>query len=155
MKDWEKTFNDLSDTDKEKIAVLRVMECANGVIQHAYRSNQEWALPIEETRRAMKFSMSCMKNMTIPLNNGKEITFEPETEELLREVRDLYISGFKNGNDEDMQEFIRASKANLNAIGAKRILDARQTVFNEVDDLPPVALDWGLSYIFSLVGWFK
>ena len=149
MRDWEKTFNDLSDTDKEKIAVLRVMECANGVIQHAYRSNQEWALPIEDTRRAMKFSMSCMKNMTIPLNNGKEITFEPETEELLREVRDLYVSGFKNGNDEDYEKFMLVSKACVRALGKTRIITAKVFLLNHVDDIPEEALEWGVGYLMQ------
>jgi hypothetical protein len=154
MKDWEKLFDSMSDDEKNKLAILRVIECSNGVVQHMFRDEDPLALTLEETRDAMKFSMGCMKRMEIPLRSGT-VTFSEETASIMREVRELYVSGFKNGNDEDMQEFIRASKANLNAIGAKRILDARQTVFNEVDDLPPVALDWGLSYIFSLVGWFK
>ena len=60
MKDWKEIYGNLPDTEKDKIAVLRVMECTNGVIQHSYRDNEPWALPIEETRKAMKFSMSCI-----------------------------------------------------------------------------------------------
>jgi len=52
-----------------------------------------------------------------------------------------------------MQEFLRASKANLNAVGPKRILEAKQIVSDEVDDIPAVALDWGLQYIFGFAGW--
>jgi hypothetical protein len=91
--------------------------------------------------------------MSIPLKD-RTITFSEETSSIMIDVRDLYISGFKNGNREDREEFIRASKANLNAAGKKRILEAKQIVFDEIDDIPPRALDLGLAYIFSLVGWY-
>ena len=154
MKDWSTIFNNLSDEEKNKIAILRVIECSNGVVQHMFRANDEDALSVEETRDAMKFSMGCMKTMTIPLKSHT-VTFAEETSSIMREVRELYVSGFKNGNQEDLEEFMRASKANLNAVGQKRILEARQIVFDEVDDIPPCALDWGLGYIFSLVGWYR
>ena len=154
MKNWDELFGNLSDEEKNKIALLRVIECSNGVVQHMFPANDEDALSVEETRDAMKFSMGCMKTMTIPLKSHT-VTFSEETASVMKEVRELYISGFKNGNQEDMEEFIRASKANLNAVGQKRILEARQIVFDEVDDIPPCALDWGLGYIFSLVGWYR
>jgi hypothetical protein len=127
MKDWNSIFNNLSDEEKNKIAILRVIEC------HMFRANDEDALSVEETRDAMKFSMGCMKTMTIPLKSHT-VTFAEETASVMREVRELYVSGFKNGNQEDLEEFMRASKANLNALGQKRILEARQIVFDEVDD---------------------
>ena len=154
MKNWDELFGNLSDEEKNKIAILRVIECSNGVIQHMFRAHDEDALSIEETRDAMKFSMGCMKTMSIPLKSHT-VTFAEETASVMREVRELYISGFKNGNQEDLEEFMRASKANINAVGKKRILEARQIVFDEVDDIPPCALDWGLGYIFSLVGWYR
>ena len=154
MKNWDELFGNLSDEEKNKIALLRVIECSNGVVQHMFRANDEDALSIEETRDAMKFSMGCIKTMSIPLKSHT-VTFAEETASVMHEVRELYISGFKNGNQEDLEEFMRASKANLNAVGQKRILEARQIVFDEVDDIPPCALDWGLEYIFSLVGWYR
>ena len=154
MKNWDELFDNQSDEEKNKIAILRVIECSNGVIQHMFRAHDEDALSIEETRDAMKFSMGCMKTMSIPLKSHT-VTFSEETASVMREVRELYISGFKNGNQEDLEEFMRASKANINAVGKKRILEARQIVFDEVDDIPPCALDWGLGYIFSLVGWYR
>jgi hypothetical protein len=154
MKNWDELFGNLSDEEKNKIALLRVIECSNGVVQHMFRANDEDALSIEETRDAMKFSMGCIKTMSIPLKSHT-VTFAEETASVMHEVRELYISGFKNGNQEDLEEFMRASKANLNAVGQKRILEARQIVFDEVDDIPPCALDWGLGYIFSLVGWYR
>jgi len=146
MKDWKTIFNSLSDGEKDKVAVLRVMECANGVMQHAYREGQIFAYSTYETRKAMKFSMSCMKNMSIPL--GEEtITFEPDTETLLREVRELYISGFKNGNDEDLEEFMIVSGACIRALGKDRIVKAKDILAQNISDIPLQALDWGVRYI--------
>ena len=146
MKDWKTIFNSLSDGEKDKVAVLRVMECANGVMQHAYREGQIFAYSTYETRKAMKFSMSCMKNMSIPLKE-ETITFEPETEKLLREVRELYISGFKNGNDEDLEEFMIVSGACIRALGRERIVKAKDILAQNTTDIPLQALDWGVRYI--------
>ena len=150
MKDWNQIFNELSDSDKDKIAVLRVMECANGVIQHAYRSNESCALSLEETRRAMKFSMSCMKNMTIPFKD-QIITFEPETENLLREVRDLYISGFKQGDDEALEEFYALSKAHFKVLGRQMIDQKFEIITDHFEDLfTPYWIMMGRRYIYSV-----
>jgi len=146
MKDWSTIFNNLSDGEKNKVAVLRVMECANGVMQHAYREKQIFAYSTYETRKAMKFSMSCMKRMEIPLQE-ETIAFEPETEKLLREVRDLYISGFKNGNEEDFNEFMIVSGACIRALGKDRIVKAKDILAQNTTDIPLQALDWGVRYI--------
>ena len=146
MKDWSTIFNNLSDGEKDKVAVLRVMECANGVMQHAYRGKQIFAYSPYETRKAMKFSMSCMKRMEIPLKE-ETISFEPETEKLLREVRELYISGFKNGNDNDFNEFMIVSGACIRALGQDRIVKAKDILAQNITDIPLQALDWGVRYI--------
>lgn len=146
MKDWSTIFNNLSDGEKDKVAVLRVMECSNGVMQYAYRDKQIFAYSTYETRKAMKFSMSCMKRMQIPLKN-EIITFEPETEKLLREVRDIYISGFKHGNDDDLNEYMRSSGACIRALGKERIVTAKDILAQNVSDIPLQALDWGVRYI--------
>ena len=124
------------------------MECTNGVIQHAYRDNEEWALPIEETRKAMKFSMSCMKNLAIPLKD-ETITFEPETQELLREARNYYISGVKNGSDEDFAEFMKISEATAVAVGIDRIMNGAKILKENVDDIPADKLHWGVAYLMQ------
>jgi hypothetical protein len=134
MKDWKEIYGNLPDTEKDKIAVLRVMECTNGIIQHSFRDKEEWALPIEETRKAMKFSMSCMKNLAIPLKD-ETITFEPETQELLREARNYYISGVKNGNDEDF--------------ALERIMNGVKILKENVDDIPADKLHWGVAYLMQ------
>ena len=153
MTDWDTRFQALPDEELNKIALLRVIECSNGIIQYKFRDEDEDALSVEETREAMKFSMGCMKSMTIPIN-GEVITFAPETAELFKEMRRLYISGAKQNNQEDFTEFLRGSKANLLACGMDRILCARDVAFDHlIDKIPPHALDWGLEYIFNFVGW--
>jgi hypothetical protein len=152
MIDWDTRFQALPDAEKDKIALLRVIECTNGCIQHTYRSEEDETLTVDEVRDAMKFSMGCMKRMEIPL--GEEvITFAPETAELMTEMRRLYISGAKQNNQVDFNEFLKGSKANLLVVGKERILEARRLAFNHIDELPPHTLEWGLEYIFSFAGW--
>ena len=152
MKNWNKIFEALPDEDQDKLALLRLVECTNGVIQHMHRNGDPDALSLEETRTAMKFSMSAMKTQTIPLGD-EVITFAPETAKIMSEVRELYISGFKQQNQEDYEEFMVASVANLDAIGKERILLARTILFNDLYDIPVHCIDWGLSYIYSLMDW--
>jgi hypothetical protein len=71
----------------------------------------------------------------------------------MKEIRELYISGFKQQKQEDYEEFMIASVCNLNAIGKKRILKARTILFDNLYDIPHHTLDWGLSYIFNLMNW--
>ena len=152
MKNWNKIFEALPDEEQDKLALLRVIETSNGVIQSLYRNGDPDALSLEETRTAMKFSMGCMKTQSIPLGD-EVIVFAPETARIMSEVRELYISGFKQQNQEDYEEFMVASVANLGAIGKERILKARTILFNDLYDIPVHCIDWGLSYIYSLMDW--
>ena len=151
-KDWNKIFEALPDEEQDKLALLRVIECTNGVIQHMFRNGDDDALSPEETRTAMKFSMSAMKTQTIPLGD-EVVVFALETAEIMKEVRELYISGFKQQNQEDYDEFMIASVANLGAIGQKRILKARTILFDNLYEIPVHCLDWGIEYIFGLMQW--
>ena len=152
MKDWNKIFRALPDEEQDKLALLRVIETSNGVIQSLFRNKDADALSPEETRAAMKFSMSAMKNQSIPLGD-EVVIFALETAEIMKEVRELYISGFKQQNQEDYDEFMIASVANLGAIGKERILDARTILFNDLYEIPVHCLDWGIQYIFGLMDW--
>lgn len=148
MTNWKEKYNELTDSELNKIAVLRVMECTNGVIQHSFRDKSPDALPVEETRATMKFSMSCMKNMAIPLKE-ETITFKPKTEELLRRARELYISGVKQGNEDDFNEFFEISRVSAQVCGMQRLLDAKKILEENVDVFPPGTLDWGVSYLMQ------
>jgi hypothetical protein len=57
MIDWDARFSALPDAEKDKIALLRLVECTNGCIQHTYRSEEDDTLTVDEVRDAMKFSM--------------------------------------------------------------------------------------------------
>lgn len=152
MKDWDALFNQLPSEELDKVALLRIIECSNGVIQYSYRDSQPWALSLEDTRKAMKYSMGCMKTMSIPLKN-ETIVFAPETQELLKQVREIYISGAKNNVEEDWIEFLRASKANLLAAGKDRIIKAKQIAIEQIDAITEECIEWGFNYILSFVGW--
>ena len=123
MTDWKKLYSALPEEELDKIAILRVMECTNGIIQYAHRDDADYKLPIEETRKAMKFSMSSIKNMQIPLRD-ETITFAPETENLMRQARDFYIKGAKQGDDDAYEEFMSISKATAQVVGKERIFKA-------------------------------
>ena len=150
MRNWKKTFENLTEEQKEKLAVLRVMECTNGIIQYAYRDKAPHALSPEETRRAMQFSMGCIKRMEIPL--GQEtITFEDDIKEIFKEIRDLYVSGAKNGNNEDFEEFLRISVIMYNVLGKERILSAQKLLSQHIEEIAPDKLQWGVDYIVQFI----
>ena len=147
-KDWFKLYSDLSSDDLDKIAVLRVMECTNGIIQYAHRDDADYKLSIEDTRRSMKFSMGCIKRMAIPLKE-ETLTFSPEAEELMREARDLYIQGQKHGDDEAYAEFMRISEATAQVCGLHRIFKGMKTLQKNIDDIPPDKVKWGVEYLMQ------
>ena len=148
MKDWKTLYNNLPSEELDKIAVLRVMECTNGIIQYAHRDNASYKLSIEETRRAMKFSMSSIKNLQIPLKE-ETLTFAPETQELLREARDYYTKGMKRNDDEAYAEFMRISKESARACGMERIIKAQKLIEEQVDDIPTRTIVWGVEYLMQ------
>lgn len=148
MKNWKQIYSSLPDEELDKIAILRVMECTNGIIQYAFRDGEDYALSIDDTRRAMKFSMSCMKRMQIPMKE-ETITFAPETEELMRQARDCYVRGYKQGDAEALREFNEISKATAQACGVDRLIAAKKILEENVDDIPPDTLQWGLGYLMQ------
>ncbi len=150
MTDWTSAFNALSTDDLDSIAVLRVMECTNGIIQHRFRDGDDDALDADETRRAMKFSMSSIKRMQIELEDGP-VVFSDTAKEIMGRVRDLYISGVKRNNDADYAEFMRSSVASLKACGLPRIFEAKARLYNHCYEFPSYTYDWGLAYILSLL----
>jgi len=148
--DWTKTFEDLPDEELTKLAILRVMECTNGIIQFMHRDKDPEALSIEETRKAMGFSMSAIKRMQIVLEN-ETIHFAEPTKDIMADVRKLYISGMKQNNDEDYAEFMRASVACMKACGHYRLKSAKDKLFSNCYAFPPYTYDWGFGYCLSLL----
>ena len=145
MTDWTAVFQSLPPEELDALAVLRIVECSNGVIQYMLRNGDADALSIDETRQAMGFSMSSIKRMQIVLEN-ETIEFAPETKKIMGEVRDLYISGMKRNNDEDYAEFLRSSLACLQVCGLPRLEAAKDKLFANCYAMPAYAWEYGMSY---------
>lgn len=155
--DWNLIFQNLSLKELDKIALLRMIECTNGIVQLLFKEKHPNALSLIETTKSKQYASRCVKSGEIFLktktNKEKVIKFDKETSLLLKEVRDLYISGLKMGNKDDMKEFFIASKAVLNVVGEKRILNAKKIVETQIEDIPFSQVDAGFNYIKSLAGW--
>ena len=150
MTNWTKEFTDLPSDELDSLAVLRIIETTNGIIQFMYRDSEPDALSIEDTRKAMGFSMSAIKKMRIVLEN-ETIDFADNTKEIMGRVRDLYLKGMKNGDDEAYENFLDASHACLLACGTIRLFDARKRLYNNCYSMPPESWDWGLSYCLNFM----
>ena len=150
MTDWSHTFNSLPSEELDALAILRIVECTNGIIQFAFRDKDPDALSVEETRRAMGFAMSSIKRMKIVLEN-ETIDFAEPTKDIMALVRKYYISGMKNNNDEDYAEFMLASKACMKACGIPRLREAKDKLFANCYAFPAYTYDWGLVYCCNLV----
>jgi len=148
MRNWQKTFEALTEEQKNNLAILRVMECSNGVIQYAYRDQANNALSIEDTRRAMKFSMGCIKKMEIPLGETT-ITFGDDLKEIFGEIRDLYQSG--KTNQKDFDEFMRISIIMYNVLGKERVQEAQKVLSQHITEIDPEHLQWGANYIMNFI----
>ena len=148
--DWTKEFTDLPSDELDALAVLRIIETSNGIIQFMFRDKEPDALSVEDTRKAMGFSMSAIKRMQIVLEDGT-IDFADETKEIMGRVRDLYLKGMKHGDDEAYEKFLDASHACLLACGFDRLFAAKSRLYNECYAMPPEAWDWGLAYCLSLM----
>ena len=148
MTDWLELYEALPSEELDKIAVLRVMECTNGIIQYAHRDDAEYKLSIEETRKAMSFSMGSIKRMKIELTD-ETITFAPETEELMRQARELYVNGVKKGSDDDYAEFMEISSATAKACGLERLWNAVKILKEKQTEIPPRCIVWGLEYLLQ------
>lgn len=149
---WEAFYGNLDESNLCAIALLRVIECTNGCIQHAFRAKSPAALSVEETRTAMQFSMAAMKNLSFRVGD-QEFAFEGEVAEGLRRARDLYVQAFKQGNEAAMDEFFECSEACVQALGKERLYSAAATVTAYLTDVYPArAVGWGLDYLLRLLG---
>lgn len=151
MKNWTEFFGSLSEDQLQTVALLRVIECTNGCIQHTFRDNHPKALSVEETRTAMKYSMSAMKELSFQIGN-KEYAFTGEVAQGLRDARELYVRAFKQGDESATQEFFDCSLACVEALGVERILAAGQEVREHLsDNFPEHTVGWGEAYLIRLL----
>lgn len=148
---WDEFYSSCTDEELEGIALLRVIECTNGVIQQLYRAKDPRALSIEQTRETMKLSMGLMKEMSFIVGD-KTYSFSTNTEKGLREIRELYVKGFKNDDDEALDDFYESSYACVRALGIDRILEAGKKVRDHLSYVfPENTVTWGENYLQNLM----
>ncbi|NCO73863.1 MAG: hypothetical protein GW795_13270 [Cyanobacteria bacterium] len=111
----------ISPEDLDKLALIRALEVTNGCTQWAYRRGDQDCLPLEETQKCMKLSMSSIKNKEILLNNGKVIKYTGKLAQLMDESRSLYIDAFKNNIEGKEEEFYAISTAQFLVHGEERM----------------------------------
>lgn len=151
MKNWTEFFGSLTEDQLQAVALLRVVECTNGCIQHTFRDNHPKALSVEETRTAMKYSMAAMKDLAFQVGDT-EYSFSGEVAKGLREARELYVKAFKQGNEGAMDEFFDCSIACVKALGEGRIHAAGAKVRQNLGEYyPEHTVGWGESYLLRLL----
>ena len=150
-RDWQQFFENLTEEEKYNVAALRIIECTNGCIQWAFRRKDPWALSVEETRKAMKFSMSCINSMEIPMGEST-ISFSEPLVEVFSEIRELYVRGAKNADAESFDEFQRISGIMVNVLGEERIRSVHEDLKQSITEIDPDKLTWGVQYMLQFLG---
>lgn len=144
LQEWET----ISAEDLDKLAILRALEVTNGCTQWAYRRGDKESLPIEQTQKCMKLSMSSIKNKQINLKNGKSITFSPEMQRLIENGREIYIDAFKNNVPGKDQEFYALSTAQFLTYGKARMSQSFQLIRDNYRDFfTDFYLNQGVRYV--------
>ena len=128
---WKDIWSSQSEEVLDATALIRVVECTNGCVQHAFRDGDERALSVEQSRECMKLSMGTIKNKVLPLPDGRtKVILPEECREIMNTARDLYVRGFKQGDEEALEEFFALSKAHFQVLGRK-LIDEKFRFFTE------------------------
>ena len=148
---WKDIWSTQTAEVLDATALIRVIECTNGCVQHAFRDGDERALSTEQTRECMKLSMGTIKSKVLPLPDGTEVALPKECHPIMNEARDLYVRGFKQGDEEALEEFLACSKAHFKVLG-RQIIDEKFRFVDEhfVDLFTPYWLMMGRAYIYSM-----
>ena len=152
VNDYVKRWSEISDEGLDHVALIRCIECTNGCVQYAFRDGSDKALSVEQTREAMKTSMSFIKTKSLTLPDSTTIQALPEIHTLMDETRTLYIEGFKKGNPEMTKEFFASSVAQLYVCGKERIVKQMKFVKEHfTDTFTEFWLTMGLSYMMQFL----
>jgi len=149
---WKDIWSSQSQEVLDATALIRVVECTNGCIQHAFRDEDERALSVEQTRECMKLSMGTIKNKVLPLPDGRtKVILPEECHEIMNTARDLYVRGFKQGDEEALDEFFALSKAHFQVLG-RELIDEKFRFFTEhfEDVFTPYWIMMGRMYIYDM-----
>lgn len=147
---WIDIWSKQTDLSLEHAALIRAVECTNGCVQYAYRDSDSDALDIEQTRICMKISMHMMNTKRIECPDGSVIEIDPVIHNILDDVREIYISGFKKNNDEKLMEFYAQSVAQFYVIGKDKLDAALAFVRDNFENIfTPYFLERGRQYIYK------
>ena len=128
---WKDIWSSQSQEVLDATALIRVVECTNGCVQHAFRDGDERALSVEQSRECMKLSMGTIKNKVLPLPDGRtKVILPEECNEIMNTERDLYVRGFKQGDEEALEEFFALSKEHFQVLG-RQLIDDKFRFFTE------------------------
>ena len=148
---WHNRWSSYSEEVLEVTALIRAIECTNGCIQWAFRDEDEKSLPIERTREAMKLSMGVMKHKVLPYPDGSTLVLPKEVVPIIDETRDIYIRGFKQGDEEAYQEFMALSKSHFVVLGKMRMDTAFEKVKEHFTDIfSEYWIGMGKGYVYAL-----
>jgi hypothetical protein len=143
-------WSEQTEEGLDSVALIRAIECTNGCVQYAFRDEEPWALDLEQTRLCMKTSMTFIKTKKLELVDGRVIECDPSVIDALNKVRDIYIKGFKQGDDDAMMEFYAQSLAQFFVIGREKLNKkfdwVEKNLYNVFGDL---FLKAGRNYVMS------
>jgi hypothetical protein len=146
---WYKIWSDCTPEVLDATAIIRVMECSNGCVQHGYRAESPNALSIEQTRECMKVSMSAIKSKKLPLPTGEVIYMPEGAIPLMDEARVLYQK-MKTRDEAAFHEFYALSTAHFHVLG-KELIDEKFEFLTEHfgDVFTPYWIAKGKEYIYD------
>lgn len=141
-------FQSLENNNLDEIALIRALEVTNGCTQWVYRLEKEDRLSLEKTRECMNLSMSTIKYQRLILKTGEVLEFSPTVKNIMREIRDIYIDGFKNNIPEKEQEFHASSTAQFLSFGQPRMNQSFAIIKeNYIDIFTEYFINKGIDYV--------
>lgn len=147
--------NELQNVESEeldKLAIIRAIEVTNGCVQMGFRRNDENCLTVEQTRECMQKVIRFMNEQKVYFPSGKSINFIDSTNQLMREVRELYNDAFKKNIANQEREFYACSTAHFLVYGRQRLEAAMQLVQQEFEYLFSTHyIEKGRKYIASYI----
>ena len=95
--------------------------------------------------------MGTIKNKVLPLPDGSDLVLPESCHDIMDQARDLYVRGFKQGDEDALEEFLCLSKAHFKVLGRARI-DEKFSKVDEwfVDIFTPYWLMMGRAYIYAM-----
>ncbi len=152
---WYKIWAEQSEEVLTATALIRAMECTNGCVQYAHRGEASNALSIEQTRLAMKTSMSAIKTKILPIPGEEDLVMPDEAIPLMEQARDLYQK-MKTRDEAAYDEFYALSTAHFHVLGQDRMENAFEYFrYHFTDIFTEEFISAGEDYIYWISGWIS